>query len=51
MGEVCIQFNFLSVCYIVAERKVAGAREQVREGLLEQERVLSLTPNFDVGPL
>jgi hypothetical protein len=26
-----------------------GAGE--REGLLEQERVVSLTPNFDVGPL
>ncbi len=49
MGEVCIQFNFLFAWYIVAEREVAGAGE--REGLLEQERVVSLTPNFDVGPL
>ncbi len=49
MGEVCVQFNFLFVCYIVAEREVAGAGE--REGLLEQERIVSLPPNFDVGPL
>jgi hypothetical protein len=49
VGEVCVQFNFLFVCYIVAEREVAGAGE--REGLLEQERIVSLPPNFDVGPL
>lgn len=23
VGEVCVQFNFLFVCYIVAEREVA----------------------------
>jgi hypothetical protein len=51
VGEVCVQFNFLFVCYIVAEREFAGAWEQVREGLLEQERVVSLALNFDVDPL
>lgn len=51
MGEVCVQFNFLFVCYIVAEREFAGAWEQVREGLLEQERVVNLALNFDVDPL
>lgn len=51
LGEVCVQFNFLFVCYIVAEREFAGAWEQVREGLLEQERVVNLALNFDVDPL